>query len=61
MADRREARMRLLCSHEWEKTETEPHNTYFDYSGVKVGVFACRCRICGRMRNRKFMGRWFYG
>ena len=40
--------------HEWEKLEDEPHDIYYDYCGFKVGIFRCRCNICGKIRNVKF-------
>lgn len=40
--------------HKWEKLESEPHDIYYDYSGFKVGIFRCRCKICGVIRNMKF-------
>ena len=43
-----------LHFHKWEKVEAEPHSTYYDYSGWHVGIFKCQCKICGKMRNRKY-------
>lgn len=43
------------CKHEYEKIEEKPNYDYFDYSGFHVGVFLCRCKKCGKKRERKFL------
>ena len=42
----------LFLNHEWEKVKLIIE--YFDYSGYKVGVFQCKCKNCGKTKNRKF-------
>ena len=43
-----------LCVHEYEKVSDKPVQDYFDYSGYHVGVFLCRCKKCGKKKERKF-------
>jgi hypothetical protein len=43
-----------ICVHEWEKAEDKPHYDYWDYSGYHVGVFKCRCKKCGKIKDRKY-------
>ena len=40
--------------HEWIKIEEKPFYDYWDYSGYHVGVFRCKCKKCGKLRNKKF-------
>ena len=42
----------MLCLHEWAKIKKL--YDYWDYSGFHVGVFKCRCKKCGKEKNRKF-------
>ena len=44
--------LRLLCIHEWEKQELV--HEYYDYSGFAIGVFRCKCKKCGKVKNKKF-------
>lgn len=41
-----------FCIHEWEKQDLV--SEYFDYSGFKVGIFNCKCRKCGKVKNKKY-------
>ena len=43
---------RLICDHKWS-TEKEIEQ-YWDYSGFKVRVFECKCKICGKRKKRKY-------
>lgn len=47
--------IRIFCIHNYIKIEEQPHYTYYDYTGFKVGVFKCRCTKCGKISNRKFI------
>ena len=47
--------LQAICIHEWTKTEKEPHEDYWDYSGYHVGVFKCKCSLCGKVKNRKYI------
>lgn len=44
----------MFCIHEWHKTTDKPIYDYFDYSGYRVGVFLCKCNMCGKIRKKKF-------
>ena len=44
--------MKMFCFHEWDKLRFL--YDYIDYSGFHVGVFECKCKKCGKIRNRKF-------
>jgi len=46
--------MKFLCIHDWKRLKDEPEYDYFDDSGVKIGVFACKCVKCGKRMNRKY-------
>lgn len=43
------------CSHIYEKLSDKPLYDYFDYSGFHVGVFICKCKKCGKKKERKFL------
>ncbi len=44
----------MLCVHEWYKTTYKPIYGYYDCSGFHVGVFLCKCSLCGKTRKKKF-------
>lgn len=44
----------LFCNHEWEKLSNKPTTTYLDYSGFKIGIFLCKCKKCGKIRQKKY-------
>lgn len=44
----------MICFHSWQKIEKQPHETYIDISGFRVGVFKCMCIKCGKVKNRKY-------
>lgn len=46
----------IICTHEWERVEEL--RTYVDYSCYIVKVFQCRCRKCGKLKNKKFWKGW---
>lgn len=49
----------LFCKHFWIKQTEKPQYEYFDYSGVQVGVFSCKCAKCEKVKTRKYMnGYW---
>lgn len=50
----------MCIFHDWVKIEKEPHEIYFDYSGNRVGIFRCRCKKCGKIRNKKFLSDFFH-
>lgn len=41
-----------MCKHEWKKIEKT--NDYFDYSGFHVAVYLCKCKKCGKKKEKKF-------
>lgn len=41
------------CHHNWIKIG-KPIREYIDYSGFRVGVFRCKCKICGKYEIIKF-------
>lgn len=43
---------RIFCNHQWVKVRYI--YSYIDYNGYRVGVFECRCDICGKVRLRKY-------
>lgn len=45
-----------ICFHEWERIE-EPKHSHYDYSGFEVLTTMCRCKICGKKKERKFIGK----
>ena len=45
---------KMICIHEWHKIHDEPLYDYWDYSGFHVGVFWCKCKLCGKLRKKKF-------
>lgn len=44
----------IICIHEWHKIHDKPIYDYWDYSGFHVGVFWCKCKLCGKLRKKKF-------
>lgn len=46
--------MMKRCTHEWERIRES--RRYFDVSGIEVVCFLCRCKICGKQKERKYMG-----
>lgn len=50
----KESLARSKCFHSWEKTESWPIRTYFDYFGFKVSLFPCKCKKCGKRKVKKF-------
>ena len=32
--------------------------SYYDYSGCQVEVYECKCLKCGKVKNKKYMGKW---
>ena len=44
----------MFCIHKWHKITDKPIYDYFDYSGFHVGVFLCKCDLCGKTRKKKF-------
>lgn len=42
----------MFCIHEWIKLESKPHFTYWDYDGYHVGIFRCKCKKCGKIKNK---------
>ena len=45
----------MFCKHDFIKLNEKPLYDYFDYYGWHVGVFKCKCKKCGKVRNRKFL------
>ena len=45
----------MFCVHEWYKITGNPIYDYWDYSGYHVGVFLCKCKLCGKERKKKFI------
>lgn len=41
-----------FCVHDWQRQYLV--SEYFDYSGFKVGIFKCKCRKCGKVKNKKY-------
>lgn len=48
--------MRKFHFHEWERI-SEPKHSHYDYSGFEVKMAMCQCKICGKKKERKFMGK----
>ena len=44
------------CSHKWSVKKFL--YSYYDYSGCQVKVYECKCSECGKIKNKKFMGKW---
>lgn len=44
--------------HEWELLE-KPKHSHYDYSGIEVLYAQCKCKICGKIKKRKFMGKQY--
>lgn len=42
----------LLCIHDWERQVFIEE--YYDYSGYRVTVIRCKCKKCGKVKNKKF-------
>ena len=49
--------MKICLNHEWGIVESQPNKTYFDYDGNMVLIYKCRCKKCGKEKNRKFLGK----
>lgn len=45
----------MIHIHEWEQIE-KPKHSHYDVSGVEVLTAICRCKICGKKKQRKLMG-----
>ncbi len=46
-----------FCIHDWKLTE-EPKPSYTDYSGIRVFTAMCQCKKCGKIKIRKFTGKY---
>lgn len=44
----------MLCFHEFKKAEALPIRDYLDYYGFRVRIFRCKCKKCGKIKNKKF-------
>ena len=44
-----------LHFHKWEIVG-KPKRLYFDINGIEVMGAICKCEICGKKINRKFIG-----
>ena len=44
----------MKCQHKWVKDHELKR--YWDFSGVEVVVFECRCGYCGKRQKRKYIG-----
>lgn len=44
--------LQLLCIHDWERQSFVEE--YYDYSGYRVTVIRCKCKKCGKVKNKKF-------
>lgn len=42
----------LFCTHNYEQIYRV--RTYIDYSGFPVEIWKCRCKKCGKEKNKKF-------
>lgn len=45
----------MLCIHEWYKITDKPIYDYFDFSGFHVGVFLCKCNLCGKNSKKEVL------
>lgn len=43
---------RVFCIHQWVKNRFV--YSYIDPSGYRIGVFECKCEICGKTCLRKY-------
>lgn len=44
----------MFHEHEWVRLSDKPLRDYWDWSGFHVYVFKCRCKKCGKERERKY-------
>ena len=44
-----------FCAHKYEII-SKPQHLKYDYSGVEVLTALCKCKICGKTKQRKFFG-----
>lgn len=45
-----------FCFHEYERIEKPKHQKW-DYSGCEVLVAKCKCKKCGKIKEKQFIGK----
>lgn len=41
--------------HEYERI-SDPTHSHYDVNGIEVMTALCKCKICGKTKQRKFVG-----
>lgn len=47
----------MIHFHEWEKIGNPKHE-YYSYVGAEKVSILCRCKLCGKVKKRYYLGKW---